>query len=278
MTSCTTNKHLSAQERSPRLSELEQAQLGQVRYRKNGSPSAHPWPDAHLWPSVREYLVKRSQVSNPALDERLTAYTPGETLALLRHPLVAAWHQVALTQLEHRPAHIVLVGCAKTKPWTGPAARKSKLYSAYNRLRSELPDVHFVTISEPLGVVPQEHWGDFPQYDNPGLFVDDAQRSGMTTAQWLASPFGRPYGLPFDQEARSACLKELGSLIGQFLQANSYAKFTAFVDALDGQETTHAVMLDIGARMAAVPVERHPKLPAPRSSPYEYMLDVLTKP
>lgn len=90
----------------------------------------------------------------------------------------------------------MLVPCAKTKPWVGPAVRRSKLYSAYNEIREEHPEICFATISEPLGIVPMQRWADFPQYDNPGLFRDDAQQSGMTKKEWAASPLGRWSGLP----------------------------------------------------------------------------------
>ena len=259
------------------LSSVEQKQLGSVRLRRDGTPSAHPWPSEELWPHIRSLLVKRSQQANSSLDVSLTAYTPGETLALLREPRIRAWHYSCSGPLEGSPSRIVFVPCAKTKPWVGPAVRRSVLYSAYNGLSAELPDTLFVTISEPLAIVPQYRWGDFPQYDNPGLFVDDAQRSGMTTAQWEGSPFGRCYGTPFDPNARTQCLNDLGDVVGAFLSSNSLCEIVAFVDSADGTPTTHGLMLDRAIAVSGIPVKRYPKRAKARTSPLHYMREVLSQ-
>jgi hypothetical protein len=257
------------------LSDVEASLLGTRRLRRDGNPSAHPWPDAAQWPAIRAYLVSRSVAANPLLDPELTAYSPGETLWLLERDEVVAWqdeHAVALPACYRR---VVLVPCAKTKPWTGEAVRRSRLYSAYNTLSQELDDTCFVTVSEPLGVVPQHRWGDFLQYDNPGLFKDDAQRSGMTTAQWLASPFGICYAIPFDAAARAACLVRLGKVLGRFLAANRDRELYAFVDERNGPPSTHALMLDQAVQRSGVPVLRHPKRAVARHSPLGAMRSVL---
>jgi hypothetical protein len=244
-----------------------------VRLRRDGQPSAHPYPSPQEWPLIRRHLLDRSLQANPLLDPALTAYTPGETVGLLGHPQVAAWHKRAVRGLSSSYKHIVLVPCAKTKPWEGPAVRRSKLYSAYNALRSEKPETCFVTISEPLGIVPMAHWGDFPQYDNPGLFRDDSQRSGMTTAQWQASPFGRAYGLPFDEAAQEECIQSLGLVVARFLANNADCHVVSVVD--DTTPTTHGAMLDVALAQGGVSVERHLKRSAPRVSPLGHLREVL---
>jgi hypothetical protein len=172
------------------------------------------------------------------------------------------------------------VPCAKTKPWEGPGVKRSPLYSAYNTLRTELPTTCFVTLSEPLGIVTQHNWRDFPQYDNPGLFTDDSQRSGMTTRQWLDSPFKRCYGLPFDPASRERCLAILGKVIANFIARNSDREFLSFVDSLDGPPSTHGLMLDtaldeLDAIGETVVCTRFPKRAAPRSSPLKWMRELL---
>ena len=171
---------------------------------------------------------------------------------------------------------MVFVPCAKTKPWTGPGVSRSRLYSAYNVLRDEFPQTCFVTISEPLGVVPQQRWLDFPQYDNPGLFTDDSQRSSMTTSEWAASPFGRCYAVPFDETARDLALGLLGQVVGRFLKANADLEFVSFVDSIAGPKSTHGLMLDVATATSRIPVTRYPKRPAPRTSPLEQMRAVLS--
>ena len=226
---------------------------------------------------MRAYLLARSLKANPALDTTLTAYTPGETLDLLDDPRIQAWHKKAVAALPTHYQQIVLVPCAKTKPWVGPASRRSKLYSAYNELRAELPTTCFVTISEPLGIVPMSAWADFPQYDNPGLFVDDAQRSGMTTQQWLASPFAHCYGLPFDAQAHEIAIQRLGAVVGEFLRNNAERKIISVVDNADKSASTHAQMLDVAIATTGVEVERHPKRVAARVSPLPYLRALLQK-
>jgi hypothetical protein len=259
----------------PDLSHIEQSQLGSVRLCQNGKPSTHPWPDATTWPEIRSYLVQRSLASNPALNAELTAYTPGETLDLLQHPDIVEWQRRYTKRLAGKFTRVVFVPCAKTKPWTGPGVARSRLYSAYNTLREEMAQTCFVTISEPLGVVPQQRWGDFLQYDNPGLFTDDSQRSSMTTAEWNTSPFGRCYGVPFDQSARVKALTHLGGVVGKFLKANAHLEFVSFVDSITGPKSTHGLMLDTAVTTSGIPVTRFPKRPAPRTSPLDWMREIL---
>ena len=263
----------------PTLNDVERAQLGTTRYLKDGSESAASYPPARLWPRIRAHLLARSRHANPLLDGELTAYTPGETLELLGHPTVRAWHRAAARfRVPDRYSAIVLVPCAKTKPWEGAAASRSTLYSAYNAIRAERPDLYFVTISEPLGIVPMDRWADFPQYDNPGLFRDDALRSGMTSAEWAASPFGRRYALPFDEAARAQSIAVLGDVVAGFLEHHGGRRIIAFVDSLDGPESTHGEMLDHAIARSGVAVERHAKRGAPRVSPLPYLRDVLGVP
>ena len=258
------------------LSQLEREQLGSLRLRQDGKPSTHPYPEASQWPAIRALLLARSMKANPQLEPELTAYTPGETEALLQHPTVRAWHQ---EMREFRvPAsfqRIILVPCAKTKPWTGPGVTRSPLYSAYNRLREEMPESFFLTVSEPLGVVPMSRWASFPQYDNPGLFADDALQGGMSKKEWEASPFRRWYGLPFDRAARARCLELLGEQLGLFLQRHRELEIISLLDSREGPASTHGLMLDHASRLSGLWPARHPKRGAPRINPEAYLRQVL---
>ena len=257
------------------LSAAERQQLGTRKQLRTGRVSEFGYPDARTWPDVRRYLVARSVKSNPQLDPELTAYTPGETASLLCHPKIRAWHQaMANYRLPDDGAPVIFVPCAKTKPWNGPQVSHSRLYSAYNRLAAEFPRAHFVTISEPLGVVPREFWRSFPQYDNPGLFRDDALRSGMTTAEWNASRFGRKYIIPFDNRAWDECIDELANVISRFMANNDRHPFFSFVDNADGI-STHTEMLRRACAKSDVAVDFRSKKPAARTSPYELIRSVL---
>lgn len=258
------------------LSVVERTQLGTVRRRLDGAPSAHPYPeDERQWQRIRATLLARSLAANALLDPAMTAYTPGETESLLAHPDVVAWHARCVEPLPDRYSRIVLVPCAKTKPWTVEATRRSKLYAAYHAIIPEVPDTCFVTVSEPLGIVPMGSWGHFPQYDNPGLFSDDAQQSGMTRRQWEASEHGRWYGLPFDPAAQRRCIETLGGVVGAFLAAHADREIVSFVD---GVGSTHGRMLDVAVSATGTDVTRHAKRGRPRVSPEGWIRDHLGLP
>lgn len=169
---------------------------------------------------------------------------------------------------------VVFVPCAKTKPWDG-AGRG--IYKSYNRLIKEFgEEVYFVTISEPLGVVPQSHWGDFPQYDNSGLFRDVVQRSGdLFTRDWNEM-FGKKYQLPWDENAYEEAILKLASAIKLFFEKNKRRnlQFVSFVNDAGGVGT-HEDML-IKSRITEKD-KMYSKRGKPREEPYHYIRDVLIK-
>jgi hypothetical protein len=214
----------------------------------------------------------------------LSAYTPGETLKLLKHPDVRKWHRdMATFKVPADTDLIVFVPCAATKPWQD-APRG--IYTSYNRLQKDsgkgkMPNIYFVTISEPLGVVPQKHWNDFPQYENPGLFKCNAQRSGMFNSEWKEK-VGEHLITPFDEEAYQRCIAKLASVIRSFLDTNAgrVKGCISFVDNLPGQGLgTHTDMLrhadpEMDLISAA---NRHTKRAAPRQQPYDHLKKVIVR-
>jgi hypothetical protein len=145
---------------------------------------------------------------------------------------------------------IIFVPCAKTKPWGINTCGRSKPYKDYNQIRKEYGNVYFVTISEPLAIVPQDMWEEFPQYDNPGLFIQSKMRSDLATQEWLR--LFPEYNLdkymlvPFDQSMYDKCVAKLGSIINQFVtnihNKNPNLKMLSFVKDL-GDERSHSDML-----------------------------------
>ena len=203
--------------------------------------------------------------ANPLLEPHMTAYTPGETVHLLQEPVIKAWHRdIAKFKVPAKYSVIVFVPCAKTKPWD-TATRG--LYKDYNKLRHEHPDWFFVTISEPLGIVPQTLWGDFPQYDNPGLFRNHAQRCGLFTSDFKKF-FGytQRFKTPFDEEAYTASIQTLAQPIRQFLTNHAGRTILSFVEDFSGA-STHSDMLTA----AGFTGPRFFKRQQPRSAPYEYV-------
>jgi hypothetical protein len=286
------------------LSDAERAQLGQPRGKSK-------YKVVKDWPAVRQHLLSRSLKSNPALKSELTAYTPGETLKLLDHPEIKSWHKAvskhsipAHDENKNPYTHVIFVPCAKTKPWAGGDCKINKsIYGSYHKLRQDmlkrtgkLPNAYFVTISEPLGIVPQDRWHDFPQYDNPGLFRNDAQR-GMFSKEWKNLPkekggTGETQYVPFDDESYHKSIDRLSQVIADFVQhnrnKNKDLKFVSFVDDTDYRPwankskppktiSTHSDMLSrANHKLNFMRDElRFKKRGKARQKPYDYMSQVL---
>ena len=228
------------------------------------------------WPKFRKYMVLKSLASNPGLNPELTAYTPGETVALFRHPIIRSWHKKVVSYVVPSDFDsVVFVPCAKSKPWN--ACRRG-LYKSYNQLQQEHDNVYFVTISEPLGIVPQDLWGSFPQYDNPGLFRDLAQRTDMFTSDWKRL-FGHRYLTPFDPSAYEQAISILSEVIKKFVaNQRRRLKYVSFVEdrpfsPLLKHIGTHSDML---SRAGVVdPEMRFTKRAAPRQEPYGFLKQTL---
>lgn len=260
----------------PQLSANEKSQLGQ--------PSNTRWiPDPEEWVDVRDYLLEKSQKRDPDLTPEMTAYTPGETQELLKHPVVSDWHKTMATfTIPSDVDTVVFVPCAATKPWSS-ATRG--IYKSYNKIREEMrageiPSAYFVTISEPLGVVPEERWDDFPTYDNPGLFKNDSARAGRTTTKQWKKNFGKNFVIPFDEEAYDDCIETLGAVIADFAKHNAKPgrRFLSFVDDRSGK-STHTDMLERAQQHHSFlqPEDMHQKRGKAREAPYILMKDVLTQ-
>jgi len=242
------------------LSDVEIGQLGTSNF-----------VTKEQWPYVRKYMLLRSLESNPETVPSLTAYTPAETWNLFNNPTIKQWHSSIVNHVvPEKYDTVVFVPCAKTKPWEN-ACRG--IYKSYNELRKEYGNLYFVTISEPLAIVPSDMWGEFPQYDNPGLFSDPVQRSGLMTADWKKL-FGVESRLqtPFDSELQKKCIELLGNIIKQFIinnkQKNPNLKMISFVEDFKGKGT-HSQMLDIANQIDKT--LRFYKREGPRKEPYEYI-------
>ena len=246
------------EERLNLLSNVERQQLGTEGY-----------PDIFSWTQFRMFLEERSQVSNPLLNLENTAYTPAETLKLMQKDPIKNWlDNVKNLKIPENADIVIFVPCAKTKPWKD-APRG--LYKSYNKIINENSDnIYFVTISEPLGVVPQDNWNDFPQYDNPGLFKDVVQRSGgLFTKDWQEH-FGQRYKLPWDQNAYEQSIDILAEKIKIFVNNNQKngRKFISFV----GDENSIGTHQDMVNRSGVIPKEyQFLKRAEAREEPYTYI-------
>ena len=242
------------------LSDIELNQLGKGDF-----------PNIEEWCQFRKFLEERSIVSNPLLNKEFTAYTPAETLNLMEKNPIKNWlDNIENIKIPEEAKIIAFVPCAKTKPWKN--ATKG-IYKSYNKIINENNnDIYFVTISEPLGIVPQDNWNDFPQYDNPGLFKDVVQRSGgLFTKDWNEL-FGKRYKLPWDQSAYDKAIDIFAEKIAIFVNNNKKEgrKFISFV----GDEKLLGTHQDMVNRSGVIPKEyQFLKRAEARAEPYEYIVE-----
>ena len=233
------------------LSEKELDQLGMP------NPSSQfDYIDKDRWEKLRGKLVSkkpsRSYIETDSFkyDPELTAYTPGEALALLENPKIKKWFkEIESFKIPEEYKHIILVPCAASKPWGVSCPSSGKYYKAYHDIKAKLNEdgvkSYWVTISEPLGIVPEDMWDNFPGYDVPGLFKDPSSRmSGMTTKQWK-DMFGEKFSPPFDQDAYSRAIARLGEVISNFIANNDMPdrRWISFVKGTKGKVTTHTDMI-----------------------------------
>lgn len=246
------------------LSLIELEQLGKDGY-----------PDKKTWCQIRMFLEERSQISNSLLDLSDTAYTPSETLELMKKGKIKDWlDNVGNLKIPDEVDVVIFVPCAKTKPWKN-ATRG--IYKSYNKIISENSNnIYFVTISEPLGVVPQNNWDDFPQYDNPGLFKDVVQRTGgLFTKDWMEH-FGKRYKLPWNQQDYDKAIDILSDKIRLFVNNNQKQgrQFISFV----GDDNVLGTHQDMVNRSGVIPKENQfLKRAEAREEPYSYVKENLCK-
>lgn len=251
------------------VSDFEKNQMGTKKLTYN-------YVSQQEWPKLREYLVQQSLARNPNLDTELTAYTPGETLELLDHPKIKAWFKKMKNfKIPDKYGLVILVACAASKPW-GQGC-KGEFYPSYNKIRTEeelktgenSKPSYFVTISEPLGVVPQDFWDNFPQYDCPGLFKDNYLQTNLTTKAWMEK-FKQKRELPFDGNAFNKCIEILGNVIGNFIENNPNHEYISIVEhSKKGNISTHSKMLDIAQAYAKKSILRNKKKPEEGRGKYD---------
>lgn len=258
------------------INEIEFKQFGTIN--KNCIPYLKNLDD---WVKFRKFLIEKSKKRNPEhFDENLAAYTPGETLALLDKKEIRQWFKdLDSIKVPNDVEAIILVPCAASKPWFNHKnVNKSMLYKAYNQIINDMDNgtfrkVYFLTISEPLGIIPQNRWFDFPKYDNPGLFKDDFLRTGLVKSDWEKTWLKSKHLLPFDDEAYEECINKLATVIEKTL-SKLQLPIISFVDAKE--HTTHGHMLDkVEKNNPNIKISRYLKKDQARTSPYEYIKNTI---
>jgi hypothetical protein len=224
-----------------KLSDVERSQLGTAK----GGKSAKNYMSEDDWIVIRDFHLRTRLKETPQTNPNLCAYTPGETLKLLNNPIITDWFSmVQKFKIPEGKDKVIFVSCAASKRWG--ETTKSKDYQCYNMLRGQNSKIYWVTISEPLGIVPEDHWNDFPLYDNPGLFTSQGQ---VPTKFWL-NQMGKQSSLayPFDQKAFNECIGILGNVIKNFYdfnkKINPNLKFISAVET-PSEKSTHSRMLDV---------------------------------
>jgi hypothetical protein len=226
-----------------KLSDIERGQLG----KPSGGSSAKSYMSADDWVRIRDYHLNMAMNRNKETTPDMCAYTPGETLKLLQNSRVQEWFSSMRTfRIPEGKKSVVFVPCAANKRWGD--ATESQQYKCINVARSN-PDVYWVTISEPLGVVPEKHWDDFPMYDNPGLFKKGPHE--LSTKNWhvkMGYNIGESFLYPFDAKAKQECIKILAGVIREFCEFNKRLNPSLrFIGAVKGKtgSSTHTEMLNM---------------------------------
>ena len=241
---------------------LSQTELDQLGTKKPGS--SFDYIGEKDWESLRKNLVSKKpsksyiETDEFKYDPELTAYTPGEALELLDNPKIQDWFdKIEEFRIPEEYKHIILVPCAASKPWGVSCPSSGKYYKAYHDIKEKLSEegqkAYWVTISEPLGIVPEDMWDSFPGYDVPGLFKDPSSRmSGMTTKQWKEM-FGQKYSPPFDEKAYDEAIRRLGEVVAKFIKNNATPdrRWISFVKGTKGKLTTHTEMINEANRTLA---------------------------
>lgn len=223
-----------------KLSDVERSQLGKS---KSGT-SKRNYMSEEDWIIIRDYHLRYALERNKGTNPDLCAYTPGETLKLLNHPIIQNWFKdMESFKVPEGKEKVIFVSCAASKRWGDTT--ESQDYKCYNIIRKQNSKVFWVTISEPLGIVPETHWDDFPLYDNPGLFKTLGQ---VPTKFWL-NQMGKTtsFAYPFDETAFNQCIQILGNVIKKFYEYNkSLNPNLKFISAVEtpSEKSTHSAMLD----------------------------------
>ena len=256
-----------------------------------------------IYNSTREAVRKSQGVQLPELTFDMFAPTPAMTAALIKNEKVSNWHSdMSNFEIPDGYDTIAFVPCAATKPWCdiqSPTMRGNVTYKSYNKMRKVTDDggvskkygrVYYVTISEPLGVVPQDFWHDFPPYDNTGLFsvnpVDQIGRMERKVAVKLPvedGGIGQTFALPFDVAAYKESINALGNVIASFVETNKKQNpdlnFVSFVSDLGRDKGSHEIMLDkaseIRGESVVSPNENFKKRRNSKEAPAEIMEEKL---
>ena len=225
-----------------KLSDVERAQLSTPV----GGKSAKNYMSEDDWVQIRDYSLRKALERNPETNPDLCAYTPSETLTLLNNPIIQNWFKmVTRFKIPENKKRVIFVPCAASKRWIDNP--KAKNYNCINMIRGESSDTYWVTISEPLGIIPEDHWNDFPFYDNPGLFHEG--NFNLKTAEWKTlMNKDRSYAYPFDKQAKKRCIAILGGVIKSFYDFNKNLNpDLSFISAVEtpSEKSTHSDMLDV---------------------------------
>jgi len=298
------------------VNDAELAQTGKPLILPSGKPSAAKTvlSRANLLKFTRRMFNERRRKHNdirekadeagglPIAELRpdMFAHTPAATLKLMEHPEVAGWHSYMREFLIPSDVDtVVCVPCAVSKNFSylqTPNIPKGHIYYAYNEalkmfdkgaISKKYGKVYFITISEPLGVIPQDLWHDFPIYDNSGLFRDAAaQAGGMFNEHWLKllkkyGGNGKVQSLPFHVPSYDKAIYGLGDVIAGFAktnrQKNPNLKFVSFVKDAGNHVSTHEDMLnkasEIYGGIIVPPEAAFGKRDASRNTP----LDIIKK-
>ena len=148
----------------------------------------------------------------------LVAFNPRQTLKLMKHPLIKSFQKYIMHEFTPKKKYKIafIMPCDAYKPYTHDKT-KSKLYKEVYKL-TKGKDIHIITLSDPLGVQPQE-FHDFI-FDGQRIFYDNIG---------LFKTFNKFLNIEWDEENYNKCIKILTDWVSSYFirNRNYYEKIVA---------------------------------------------------
>lgn len=200
--------------------------------------------------SLQLYQKVSSKVGKDVkIKKSLCFYNPKQVyFGIKKSRDIKNWHEFLTKKYRPKGKNILLIyPCSTIKPYNESRSYK-QLYTHLSDLNGKREKLQIMTISEPFGLVPEEHYSKFKWYDCPGLF------------EWWCNKYGQEY----DKEYLDKSIELLADVIGQYLtkakKKKFYKKIIAFVRTYSSNleskhDHTHRRMLELAAKKYKLKIE-----------------------
>lgn len=142
---------------------------------------------------------------------------------------------------------LLIYPCSTVKPYNKSRSYK-RLYSHLQQLNGTREKIQVMTISEPFGLVPEEHYNNFQWYDCPGLF------------EWWCKKHGQEFDKEYLDKSLEILADNIGLYLSKSLEKKIYKKIIAFVRTYSSNlaqkpDHTHRRMLELASKKYDLNIE-----------------------